>query len=338
MEETIGKRIGQNRKRLGLTQDQLAEKLGVTAQAVSKWENDQSCPDINMLPKLAEIFGITVDALLGVQTQQPVPEPRTCEKEEEWEENGFRARNGKWEFHWDSGRRDSLLFAVTVLWVGALTLLSKMLSWEAGFWDILWPSVLLSYGFGHMIHRFSVFSMGCALFGAYFLVENLGIWQLSISGELLWPGIIILLGIGLLIDALRKPAKPRFYVSKKGNSEKTKSRYVHGEDSFSCSLSFGEKNHLVTLPRLAGGEAMVNFGELTVDLQECEKVSKNCRIYAKCSFGELNLLVPKRYQVKSDVHTAFASVEYLGHPDPDPEGLIYLDGNVSFGAIEIKYI
>ena len=69
MEQTLGKRIIEHRKALGLTQDQLAEKLGVTAQAVSKWENDQSCPDITMLPKLAEIFGTTTDALLGRKTK-----------------------------------------------------------------------------------------------------------------------------------------------------------------------------------------------------------------------------------------------------------------------------
>ena len=56
MEQTMGKRIAANRKRLGLTQDQMAERLGVTAQAVSKWENDQSCPDIAMIPRLAELF------------------------------------------------------------------------------------------------------------------------------------------------------------------------------------------------------------------------------------------------------------------------------------------
>ena len=65
MEETLGKRIVRHRKGLGLTQDQLAEQLGITAQAVSKWENDQSCPDITTLPRLAAIFGTSTDALLG---------------------------------------------------------------------------------------------------------------------------------------------------------------------------------------------------------------------------------------------------------------------------------
>ena len=73
MEETLGKRIMRHRKALGLTQDQLAEQLGITAQAVSKWENDQSCPDIAMLPRIARVFGISVDELLGVA--QPEKEP-----------------------------------------------------------------------------------------------------------------------------------------------------------------------------------------------------------------------------------------------------------------------
>ena len=60
-EMTLGKRIMQHRKRLGMTQEQLADRVGVSAQAVSKWENDLSCPDISLLPQLAEIFGITVD-------------------------------------------------------------------------------------------------------------------------------------------------------------------------------------------------------------------------------------------------------------------------------------
>ena len=64
MDMTIGKRIAQLRREKGLTQEELANRMGVSPQAVSKWENDQTCPDISALPKLARLFGVTVDELL----------------------------------------------------------------------------------------------------------------------------------------------------------------------------------------------------------------------------------------------------------------------------------
>ena len=67
--ESLGARIARLRKDMGLTQEELAEKLGITAQAISKWENDLSAPDISALPILAGIFGITVDELLGRKTE-----------------------------------------------------------------------------------------------------------------------------------------------------------------------------------------------------------------------------------------------------------------------------
>jgi len=64
MNETLGKRIAALRRDKELKQDELAEKLGVTPQAVSKWENDQTCPDILLLPLLAETLGVSIDELL----------------------------------------------------------------------------------------------------------------------------------------------------------------------------------------------------------------------------------------------------------------------------------
>ena len=64
---SLGKRIAQKRRAAGLTQETLAEKLGVSAQAVSKWENDQSCPDIALLPDIAKTFGISIDELMTVE-------------------------------------------------------------------------------------------------------------------------------------------------------------------------------------------------------------------------------------------------------------------------------
>ena len=86
MDMTIGKRIGLLRKEKGLTQEDLANHMGVSPQAVSKWENDQTCPDISALPKLAGLLGVTVDELLsGKQELAPVrvlpPEERKDPKD-----------------------------------------------------------------------------------------------------------------------------------------------------------------------------------------------------------------------------------------------------------------
>lgn len=64
MNESIGNRISKYRKDKGMTQEELAVKLGVSSQAVSKWENDASCPDISLLPQLCRTLGISTDELL----------------------------------------------------------------------------------------------------------------------------------------------------------------------------------------------------------------------------------------------------------------------------------
>ncbi len=69
MSSEIGKTIRRLRREWGLTQEQLAEAVGVTVGAVSKWESGASSPDIGMLPELADFFEISVDVLLGYQFQ-----------------------------------------------------------------------------------------------------------------------------------------------------------------------------------------------------------------------------------------------------------------------------
>lgn len=80
---TLGRRIQALRKEQALTQDVLAEKMGITPQAVSKWENDQSCPDIMSLPSLARILNTTVDALLTGQIAETAAIPAPAKKPEE---------------------------------------------------------------------------------------------------------------------------------------------------------------------------------------------------------------------------------------------------------------
>ena len=65
--KTFGSMIAKLRKEKGMTQLELAEKMGVTDKAVSKWERDLSFPDVNTIPKLAEMFNVTTDELLQVK-------------------------------------------------------------------------------------------------------------------------------------------------------------------------------------------------------------------------------------------------------------------------------
>ena len=88
--ESIGNRIAKYRKEKALTQEGLAEKLGVSSQAVSKWENDASCPDIGLLPKLCEELSITSDELLTGKSEKVSVLPESQRKP--LEELTFRVR------------------------------------------------------------------------------------------------------------------------------------------------------------------------------------------------------------------------------------------------------
>ena len=80
---TFDEIIVTHRKKLGLTQEGLAQQLGVTNQAVSKWESGQSCPDITLLPAIADLFGISIDALFGRE-----PKAVTVPTELGWPDDG----------------------------------------------------------------------------------------------------------------------------------------------------------------------------------------------------------------------------------------------------------
>jgi len=77
---TLGSRIAAWRKEKGITQEELAEKMGVSSQAVSKWENDVSCPDISLLTTLADVLGVTTDELLSGKSSQVRQLPETQRK------------------------------------------------------------------------------------------------------------------------------------------------------------------------------------------------------------------------------------------------------------------
>lgn len=68
--KSIGETIASLRKNKGMTQNELAEKMNVTDKAVSKWERNLSCPDVNTISKLADILGVSVEELLNSKNKE----------------------------------------------------------------------------------------------------------------------------------------------------------------------------------------------------------------------------------------------------------------------------
>lgn len=89
MANSIGQTIKRLRKERNLTQDELAEQLNVTAQAVSKWENETGLPDISQIIPLASVFGVSTDILFGIEGASENDEAlRIVQKADEIKEYG----------------------------------------------------------------------------------------------------------------------------------------------------------------------------------------------------------------------------------------------------------
>ena len=336
MEETLGKRIVTHRKQLGLTQDVLAERLGVTAQAVSKWENDQSCPDITMLPKLAEVFHCSTDELLGIVR----PEVHTAEIVTEESQSGEGpVEKGTWELKWDSGRRTTVGLAVWMLLSGFVLILVQDMGSSANLWQILWTSGLFLYGlFGVIYPKFSIFRLLCAITGGHYLCKK--VFQASLESDYLMVLLLLFFGVYLLIKAVKNPKKGSIHLFHNGRKliSGNSKHFTYVGNHFECENSFGEATHLVQTEILEGGMADISFGQTTLDLRGCREVGENCLLELNCSFGELELLVPRRFRVELMESASFGSVEVQGQPEEDCINLIKAQCDVSFGHISIRYV
>ena len=100
-EKQIGLFIRDRRLALGLTQQQLADKLGITDKAVSKWERGISCPDITLLRRLADALAVSVSELLGGEREAAAVVPAAVEDvvlDTVAYAETARRRNGGWRF------------------------------------------------------------------------------------------------------------------------------------------------------------------------------------------------------------------------------------------------
>lgn len=326
-EETLGRRISAHRKRLAMTQDAMAEQLGVTAQAVSKWENDQSCPDIAMLPRLAEMFGITIDELLGFRAK-PAEVSAPAVRAEQIPEKVPVGRAKR------TGIGVALWLLLTGVYLMAVCIMPLRMDYGS-VWKVAGLTGLTVYGLLGIYPQFRVFRLGCGLAGGYGLYCGVTHPTVQIREELWLPLLLVLLGAGLLADAIRGKKSPGGHMAFNAAG---KNIFEYSGNSFVCSNCFGQEYRSICLPELEGGEGNVFFGDITIDIHDCGYTAENCCIALRCAFGTLTLSVPRNVQLQCINKTLFGRVQEYGSPDPSAASVIRVENAVCFGEIHIKYI
>lgn len=331
--KTLGERIKYHRKRLGLTQEQLAERMRVSAQAVSKWENNLSCPDISVLPELADVFDISLDELMGRSGSSGgivhEAEPAEAEKEK-----------GSFTWSWEAPKKKlhSVVFAVFVLLYGGLLLLNNVMPFGVSWWTLLWTLGLCFIGISGLCHGFSFFCLIMTLAGGFFLLDAYGVFAFDLGWGILIPAVLIIWGISLLLDLIlgKKKHKKTVSINHKG---KAHHEYNCDNGYLKCEMSFGDYRSAVVTPLLRGGSIECNFGNYTVDFSACEALAENCRIEVENNFGNLTLLIPDHYEVFLGSSDTFAGeVKVKGSHATVTKGRLTIEGESNFGPMEIKYI
>ena len=341
--KTMGQRIAALRKAKRMTQDALARELGVSPQAVSKWENDLSCPDIALLPRLAKVLGVSADYLLGgeeadAHARQEAPQPGP---EEERPGIHVESEDGNsFDIRFDPPRRYSLSGAAWLICVALLMLAGRVLGLEGsiGFWGACWISGLIVWGVSGMLLRVQVSNVLAALAGVYLALSGLGLLTLELGWDILLPVMILAMGVSLLLEGIGKKRRRTslFRVSGPGRTKNTE-MYIR-DGYLVCSGTFSENCYHVRAPLLKGGDVSVSFGEHTLDFSGVEAVAENCRLEVSSSFGETVLRIPGRFRAELRGNESFGEMEVCGHPDPEPEGTILIDASVSFGSLTVRYI
>ncbi|MEA5059348.1 MAG: helix-turn-helix domain-containing protein [Candidatus Pelethousia sp.] len=342
---TIGKKIVALRKEAGLTQEQLAEKLGISPQAVSKWENDISCPDISTLPLLASLFNVTVDDLLGIDRPPEAELPQGQNKQDAFDENAeqdtFCASQCREEAEEKHGRQGlhGLGFALLLIGLGALFLLCRYFGLTPSVWDIVWPAVVLGLGVAWFVQEIAPLGLGVAFVGFYYLLHNLGQpLPFALDWNLIWPIGLVLLGLTILIGRFRCRSRWRENRPRCCKNRAESIEYSEEEGFLDVHATFAEATRRIKSEKLNGGDLNLVFAGGEMDLSQVKSLGEKGAavlnvhvVLAGCS-----IYLPPYIRVDNRASCTMGGVDIHGAPS-NPTATLTITGNVVLGGIDIRY-
>ena len=346
--ETLGKRIAALRKEKGLTQEQLAEKVGVSAQAVSKWENDVSCPDITLLPLLADLFGVSVDELLGVKPVEPhviILDKDEIPKDEK------KKTNFTYEWNTHHGKWSTIAVCIGAILVCLFFVLHSManvfpyIDTEAltlKGWNYVWPLLVFTLGLSSILEHIA-FGIAMMAFGGYEFVRRV-LLGYSVCSLPPVPWYVIVLVFAIVVLVMILVGKNRFHKhrndSESGvrfNDRRPQMEYSDDNDFLRADMSFG--NSVITYERttLRGGDIDSSFGDYTIDLRNVMEFAQGCLLNIDQNFGNITILLPQHVRMVRSSDTSFAAFTVTGNPDPNAVQTLIIRADVDFGSLQVKY-
>ncbi len=354
--ETLGKRIAALRKEKGLTQEQLAEKVGVSAQAVSKWENDISCPDITLLPLLADLFDVSVDELLGVKPVEPHVIILDKDETPDDDKKGKGSFTWEWNKHRDNAKWTTIAFCIGAILICMFFILHSIPGMELfpyienseltlKGWNYVWPLMVFTAGLMGLRSNIPI-SVTLMAFGGYEFVRRVLLgYQVANLPTVPWYVIVLIFAVIALLSVIFGNLFVRFrkhqVVTKTGihnHSRSSKMEYYDDNDYLKADMSFGNSTVYYDRDTLIGGDIDSSFGDYTVDLTRVVTFAQNCLLKVDASFGNITILLPRSVQMVKSSDTSFAAFTVTGDPNPDATQTIIIRADVSFGSVQVKYL
>ena len=148
---TLGEKLYELRKDKRLTQDEVAEKLDVTRQTVSKWETDQSQPDFDKIKPLCELYDVTPDILLGFKDKKEDKEENENKFDiDEAKKHMFTRGKDDEEDEWENTVKNKTEIVNSIVWI--LSVVAYIIvSFKTGAWHITWVIFLIAIAISSLV-------------------------------------------------------------------------------------------------------------------------------------------------------------------------------------------
>ena len=237
---------------------------------------------------------------------------------------------------------EKIIFALLLMGIGLIFLLNAFHVIELGegvtFGSVLWPFLVACMGVMACRSELNPISIGLFLFGVYMLLFNLGIIpaQYKLTWAMAWPVALILIGVTILLHFLLPKRKKEGGIFEVEKSDPVfdctdESGFIRIDSAFTSQTKCVETGAPFT-----GAKIDSSFGSLVLDLSQAE-IQNGALIDADVSFGSLTVRLPAFVGANAACKTAFGGYD-CPPGNPDAEIKVSLNGDVSFGKIEVEYV